>query len=481
MGKPQVFMIDSASGAIAKVHGELMIGGMASPSEYFQVGKDLTDAPGADAESTGSRKLREKYGITLDGVLCATRPFDFYLYAYATTLNTYHCRAVRTKAKDIAGGAWKITRQTGTATKREDIETFVEGLFKDRPFSDGMETVWTDFEALGNAYIEVVPDGKGRPAELAHIPSTEMWLRLDNLGYVQQKNGQYAHFRVYGMDQKKLEEKLKPNDPLLNPSVSSVQHFTQYFPWSLYYGIPSIMPAWNRMALAVLETEFNLQFFSNNAIPDYAVTLSGEWDDDAEDKIREYFRRYLKGQARKTLVIRTPDGATIKFDKLTGENAKEGSFRLLRQDCRDEVLHAHGVPPSKVGIHEVGRMGGHDGVEQNQEYKDSVVTPGRKKVTNFLDRVISDAFEETDYSFEFERYNTDDIQQDAQVDAIYLEHQVVTPNQVAAQRFPELPARPGGDEVLPYKTPASSADSAAAGAIGDAQGEIRAALRKARK
>ncbi|HZL56711.1 MAG TPA: phage portal protein [Bryobacteraceae bacterium] len=464
MKKAQVFVMDSRSGAVAKINGPMMLGGMVEPASYFEIGKARADAP---SDSIGSKRLTEKYGVTLDGVQCATRPFDFYLYAFATTLNTYHCRAVRAKAKDIAGGPWKITGDAGIA-KRQDIVEFFHGSFADRDFSDGIENVWMDFESIGNGYVEVIPDLKGRPAEFAHIPSTEMWIRLDNLGFVQQKNGLYSHFRGFGIDPSKFAD-LKPNDPLLRDGITSAKHFTNYFPWSLYYGIPSIMPAWNRMALSVLETEYNLNFFANNAVPDYAVTLAGEWDDDAEDKIRDYFQRHLKGKSHKTLVLRTPDGATIKFDKLTSDNAKEGSFRLLRVDCRDEVLHAHGVPPSKVGIHETGRLGGKDGFEQNQEYKDSIVTPGRKRVTTFLNKIIAAAFDTTDFRFEFEPYNTDDLNTDAAVDAIYLEHQVVVPNDVRTKRFPELSPLAGGDAPLPYKTTAAASSDD----LGGLQKQIR--------
>ncbi|HEX4135905.1 MAG TPA: phage portal protein [Bryobacteraceae bacterium] len=466
MSVARVFVLDSSTGAIAKVNGQLALAGLAGPSEYFEIGKALSDAPSA---STGSKRLKDKYGVTLGGVTCAARPFDFYLYAYATSLNTYHCRAVRAKAKDIAGGPWKITGAGGTA-KRAEIAEWVKHAFKDRSFSKGMENVWTDYEAIGNAYMEIVPDATGRPAEFAHIPSTEMWIRLDDMGFVQQKNGEYAHFRRYGIDPAKFDD-LKPTDPLRADGVSSVTHFTQYFPWSLYYGIPSIMPAWNSIVISVLLAEFNMNFFNNNAVPDYAVTLSGEWDDDADEKIRDYFKRHLKGKSHKTLVLRTPDGATIKFDKLTSDNAKEGSFRLLRTDCRDEILQAHGVPPSKAGIHETGKLGGKDGGEQNDEYKDSVVTPGRNEVTSHIDRLIVDAFDTApgDFHFEFEPYNTDDVLQDAQVDAIYLEHQVVTPGAVAAKRFPELPPIAGSEQVLPYKT----ATTATADDLGGLQKQIR--------
>ena len=472
----RVFLLDSGSGAVVKYHGAILSAGMSSSAEYFEIGKAITDP----LPSTGSRRLKEKYGVTLDGVLCATRPFDFYLYAYATTLNTYHCRAVRAKAKDIAGGPWKITGE-GTQAQRDEITAFFTGLFTDRSFSDGLMNVWTDFEALGNSFLEVVPDAKGNPAELAHIPSTEMWMRLDNLGYVQQKNGQYAHFRGFGIDPEKFEA-LPEKDPLaVGSDVSSVAHFTQYFPWSLYYGIPSIMPAWNRMALSVLETEYNLQFFGNNAVPDYAVILEGEWSDDAEQKIQEHFRKYLKGQAHKTLVFTTPEGGKITFEKLTSDNAKEGSFRLLRTDCRDEVLHAHGVPPSKVGIHEPGKLGGSTGFEQNQEYKNAIVTPGRAKLTALFARIIALRWPDSKLAFAFEPYDTDDLTQNADIDQTYLQNQVLTPNQVLARRFPELPQRLDGDTPLPDKGGATAEAGDQGTAIAGLQKRVRRQLQEAKR
>lgn len=463
----QVYLMDSASGFVSRVtgFGATLLTASAQTADYISVVKEMVDAP---ARSTGSKRLKEKYGITLDGVTCATRPFDFYIYAFATTLNTYHCRAIRAKAKDIAGAKWKITGGNSD-TKRKAIKAYVKGLFPGRGFKDGMETVWTDFEAIGNGFIEVIPDAKKRPAELAHIPSPEMWIRLDGLGFVQQKNGQYAHFRAYGLPDEKFAE-LKSGDPLLKDGITSVHHLSQYFPWSLYYGIPSIMPAWNRMALAVLETEYNLRFFENNAVPDYAITLSGEWADDSETKIRDYFNKHLKGKAHKTLVVQTPEGGTIKYEKLTGDNAKEGSFRLLRVDCRDEVLHAHGVPPSKAGIHETGRLGGKDGFEQNQEYKDSIVTPGRDKVVEFVDELIAAAFDEDDYHFEQEPYNTDDVQTNSAVDDIYLKDQVLTPNEVRGKRFPDYAPLEGGDAPLPWKT---GGDAGTEAALKTAQRVIR--------
>ena len=458
---------------------------MAASGEYYEIAKAVLDP--AEQDSVGSKAQREKYGVTLDGVMCATRPFDLYLYAYAVTLNTYHSRAVRAKAKDIAGAPWKITGDGSSAARQEVVE-FFEHLFDGRGFNEGLENIWTDYEALGNAYVEIIQDKRGEiPAQIDHVPSTEMWIRLDFLGFVQMKNGLFSHFRRWGVDPKKFSA-LQESDPLSDKNyeagkITWMWHFTQYFPWSLYYGIPSIMPAWNRMALTVLETEYNLAFFGNNAIPDYAVILEGDWEDDAETKIRDYFKRNLKGQAHKTLCMKTPEGAKITFEKLTGDNAKEGSFRLLRVDCRDEVLHAHGVPGQKIGISQPGRLGNGSN-EQNTEYKNSIVVPGRKKLGALLNRLLKAAFENTKLVFEFEPYDTDDVAQNATVDQAYLTTQVLTPAQVQTMRYPTLPFRPGSDQVLPYKagatTPPAGGDGGEGGGLGGLQQMVARAIEEAR-
>jgi PBSX family phage portal protein len=463
----KVFLLDSSTGTLVKVNSPLLLEAAPRQAEFQEVAKAV-----GDPKSTGSKRLREKYGTTLDGVLCATRPFDFYLYAYAATLNTYHARAIRAKVKDIVGRRWKIEGE-GQQPLRDRIEVFFRNAFGEQTFDEGMGNIWTDYESLGNGYLEVVPTrDRQEYAELAHLPAPEVWVRLDGLGFVQQKNGEYSHFRRWGVPDEEFTG-LREKDPLRAEDVTSVIHFSRYFPWSPYYGIPSIMPAWNSVALAVLQSEYNLAFFANNAIPDYAVILEGEWEDDAEKVIQEYFRTHLKGQAHKTMCLRTPNGGKVTFERLTSDNAKEASFRLLRIDCRDEILHAHGVPPQKVGIVETGKLGGNLSSEQIEEYKNSIVLPGRDKVATRLNRLIEQGFGTRDLKFGWEPYDTEDIRANAEVDRIYVGEQVLVPNEVRRMRFPDLQPLAGGDE--PKAIPGAAA---AEEALGQMQTDIRQALAK---
>jgi hypothetical protein len=161
------------------------------------------------------------------------------------------------------------------------------------------------------------------------------------------------------------------------------------------------------------------------------------------------------------------------FEPLTSSRANEGAFRLLRQDTRDEILQAHGVPPLKVGIVQTGKLGGNSASEEMQEYANSIVEPGREKVTARLNSVIELGFGTAECTFEFGPYSTEDEKRNAEVDSTYLDRNVLTPNEVRAKRFPDLPPLPGGDE------PIAGAAQPQEQALQEMQRAIRTGLSKA--
>jgi phage portal protein BeeE len=454
----QVYLFDSNSGQAWPSHSPMLAGAAEHAAEFAKV-------MDAVVQPNGSRKLKQKYGTVIDGVTCAVRPFDMLTYAFATVVNTYHHRAIRVKVKDIVGRPWMIEGESDGAKK---VATdFLNGVFEGRSFGSGLADVWTDYEGLGNGYLEIVPDLVGKPARFTHLPAPEMWIRMDGLGYVQQMNGEYSHFRKFGLAPEAFGE-LKTNDPLRAEKITSVKHFSRYFPISPFYGIPCIMPAWSALSLFTLVAEYNTQFFANSAVPDYAVVLKGTWGDDAAKVIREKFERHLKGQHHKTLTLETPEGGEVKFEKLTGDT-REGSHRLLRQDTRDELLHAHGVPPQKVGIVETGKLGGNLASEQEVTYRDSIVTPGQEHVEGGINPVL--AALDLDVKLKFERYAIDDRDKESQIDERYLRARVVTPNEVRAQRYPQFEPLDGGDEPL---TAAPAFADPAAAALDQIQQAIQA-------
>ncbi len=421
-----------------------------------------------------SQVLKDEYGTPIGGVDCARRPVNFALFAYAATVDTYHKVSLRTKVLDVIGRKWSINGE-GSQAKKDRITDFFRNAFGKRTFAQGMGCVWTDYEALGNGYLEVVPDKKGEPVELVHVPATEMWIRLDELGYVQQKNGKYAHFRDFAIDLKKYSD-LTLNDPLKDELTHPVIHWSQYSPWSSFYGLPPIMPAWNAITVRALIAEFNLNFFANNAIPDYAVIVEGEASEATVEVLKEYFRSHLKGKNHKTLIMDTPDGQKIRFEKLTSDNTKEGSFRLLRQDCRDEILHAHQMQPNKIGIHTAGSLGDGRGQSQERVYKETVVDPGREAITDRLNKIIQIGFGEPALSFEFEPYDIDDEEQSTRMYEAEYRSGVITANEWRQDVYPDREPLEGGDE--PMRQPSMSDLAGFEDAFGSLQNSIEKAVAK---
>jgi PBSX family phage portal protein len=460
----RAYAIDG-QGNVAKINSPMLMGARADIAHYQEIVKASNEGGRA------SKKLREQYGTVIGGVSCASRPFDFAIFAYAATCNTYHGAAIDAKSQDIVGRGWKIIGESDQ--QKTEVTKFFEGSFGNKSFEEGMACVLADKEALGNAYLEVVPGKDGKPRELTHIAAAEMWIRLDELGFVQQKNGHHSHFRAYGVDPKLIDQ-LPAGDPLRAEDCTEVFHFARYSPWSPFYGIPCILGAWSALTLAQLVAEYNLAFFNNNAIPEYVVLLEGDPEESTIETIQMYFREHLKGQHHKTLVLQSPTGAKVTFQKVTSDSAKEAAFRMLRTDCRDEIIHAHRIPPQKVGIFETGKLGGNLATEQAREYKDSQVAPGQRNVASRLNRLISERFE-FDVKFEFEPYDIDTRELESKLDDTYLRNKVLTPNEVRANRFPEAQPLDGGDVTL---GPPTMADFAGINdALETMQGEVRQAIK----
>ena len=111
-----------------------------------------------------------------------------------------------------------------------------------------MGRVWCDYEALGNGFLEVIPTVRGdEPAGLAHIPATQMW------GPARRARIRPAVGRLSIRTSASLVliRRRTPNCRIRinwrpGHNATSIIHFSQYNAWSPYYGIPSIMPAWQR-------------------------------------------------------------------------------------------------------------------------------------------------------------------------------------------------------------------------------------------
>jgi capsid portal protein len=214
-----------------------------------------------------------------------------------------------------------------------------------------------------------------------------------------------------------------------------------------YYGVPDILPAVGALYGDKSRTDYNIAFFSNYGIPTYAVTISGDFDDelvDPEDEnsltyletaIQQHFRN-IQQNPHSTLFLSVPSrpGAEgkvdIKFEPLSVET-KEASFRLFRSDNRDEVITAHGMDPYRIGVTVTGSLGGNTAIESKKNYKSAIIQPRQESWEQLINQyIIREGFGITTWEFKFQSIDTEDEQSDLSIMERLFQLGAVSPNQL---------------------------------------------------
>jgi len=248
-----------------------------------------------------------------------------------------------------------------------------------------------DLEVTGNAYWEIVRDGRGQISMLSHAPSIEMRLRpLDAESveaaeprrisavsfreikirkryrtFVQRVNGQEVRFFkelgdprlvsavtgiAYTNDAaaKKAEKNFLP--------ATEMMHFRIYSPLSVY-GVPR----WVGATPAVLGTraaeEVNLLYFDNKAVPPLAILVSGgTLARGAVQRIKNYIRDHIKGrdnfhsilvleaEGRAAIAGSTPPRVRIELKPLTDAQQQDALFMKYDERNTEKIGGMFRIP-----------------------------------------------------------------------------------------------------------------------------------------
>jgi PBSX family phage portal protein len=275
--------------------------------------------------------------------------------------------------------------------ERRRIRNFFKYCNPDESFTKIRRKTRRDLETTGNAYWEILRNGKGEIAGIEHLESytmrltpldkdlTDIKLRIkteDNTyeeiphrkrfrRFVQIRDGVMVYFKEFGdprpIDAKTgkvlTEEEAKKTDITL---ATEVIHFKIYSPRTPY-GIPR----WIGNILAVQGSrqaeEVNYEYFDNKAVPPLAVLVSGRLASDSVKRIEDYIQNNIKGRKgfHKILVIEAettpnplaPAGqkAGIEIKPLTEAQQKDALFVEYDEKNQEKVRSAFRLPPIYVG------------------------------------------------------------------------------------------------------------------------------------
>ena len=367
-------------------------------------------------------------------------------------INTYHYRCCKTKARDTAGLGWSIKPLGGKNSSTDSpVYKELDSFFSELPetCSQILDKLMLDYEAVGYAALEMVrenDDPEGKPVLLAHVPVHTLRVHADSKRFVQIRNGKKRWFKrvEYPYDVHKDTGVISPLKSLqAEDRASEIIWFVNYTPRSDYYGLPDIIPALGAIWGDIARRDYNIAFFDNYGVPAYAIFVSGNFDPgevdeegrtEMEKMIEEHFAELAKNP-HSTLILSIPtegreEEVKIEFKALSTE-VKEASFRLYRNDNRDEILSAHGMPPYRIGVNETGSLGGSTAVESTEIYKMSVIEPRQEMLEAAINRyIVWGAFKTDDWEFKLAEIDTTDEKLDLEIIASLFEKGAITPNQI---------------------------------------------------
>lgn len=286
--------------------------------------------------------------------------------------NAFHTQCIALKSEMAVGLEYEAPKQ---------VEDYLESLAVEQDsFLDLLGMVAWDWECLGNGYLEVARDGKGKIAELYHV------------------HGQTIYTSTEGNTLKEYIQWLDTSIPFSvfgdNDGRNELLHFKRYSPFSTWYGLPEWVACLEALRLDQEKKTFYAAFFKNFAVPSLAVVLEGaEFDEATEKKLQQGFAE-MKGNdnAFRTLLLSIPmQDATVKFERLMAD-FKDMPFDKLSQVTREEILAAHGVPPRLVGIVTAGALGGGDEARsQLNNFVATKIRPRCKYLERRVKRILRDA------------------------------------------------------------------------------------------
>jgi PBSX family phage portal protein len=393
-------------------------------------------------------------------------------------VNTWHSRCVHTKAQDVAGLGWDLTPTSGDeeegnqAEKEKILNLFETGIEGHPSIDDLFVAAWVDYEAVGYCTIEVAREGFKPDGEIVLLKQLAAHnIRVHSSGdkYAQIVGIKKRWFKRLGLDKDidyetgELDEAgSMPEDRRGNELI----FIKNYNPRSVYYGLPSVIPALGSVLGLQALRDYNLSFFETFGIPSYAIYITGDYDlgkkvdkngkdeDDPEYDITTGQYAIIKQIEAQLDIVRQHPHAPFIFAIPEGEGGsgkmevhfeplaieiKEASFKLYRKDNRDELLVAHGMPPYRIGIAETGSLGGNVAEDATDVYKDSVLTPSKNLFATIINKdILQSGLGVTSWEFWFEDLDTSDEKHDKEIADFLFARGAMTPNELIkyfGQRF----------------------------------------------
>ena len=246
----------------------------------------------------------------------------------------YSC--VRILSEAIAGLPLHLYMYTEDGNKVKAVEHPLYRLLHDEPNPEMSsfvfrETLMTHLLLWGNAYSQIIRNGKGEVIGLYPLMPNKMTVDRDTSGklyYSYQRSNEEA---IQSKDSKVI---LKPSDVLHIPGLG----------FDGLVGYSPIAMAKNAIGMAIACEEYGAKFFSNGASPGGVLEHPGTIKD--PQRIRDSWQSTFGGSGNANKIAVLEEG--MKFTPI-GIAPEQAQFLQTRKFQIDEIARIFRVPPHMVG------------------------------------------------------------------------------------------------------------------------------------
>lgn len=342
--------------------------------------------------------------------------------------------AVQEIKKWVLADGWEIMPvvENPDTEQKARVERFLESPNPDETFEDLLESSVIDLMVFGDAFWEIARvDGKPEMGALFSMDTVRMQIEADD-------NGNITQYVQVGVNGGAKEVTIEKKDVIHFKLAARGRNLFGRSPLNSLL-IPVETDLWAQI--------WNREFFKNFATPSHAFMVDEGVSDDQFEKIRAALTEF-KGaaNAHHNLVLH----GGVKFEKLSTD-PKEMSFIELRKFNREEILGAYGVPPSMVGVVEVGNLGGNSSESQMEKFFEGTIAPIQRKLMAQINRrIIKRELLVTDYVLKFREDDPPVDLDRARAEEIYVRSGIKTKNE--SRKRLGLPPLRGADD-LTIETP----------------------------
>ena len=292
------------------------------------------------------------------------------------------------------------------------------------------ETLMTHLLLWGNAYAQIIRNGKGEVIGLYPLMPNRMTVDRDAFGricYCYQMQDSDAHTGKTG------NVTLKPSDVLHIPGLG----------FDGLVGYSPIAMAKNAIGLSIATEEYGARFFANGATPGGILEFPGTVKN--PESIRESWNKGFSGNnAHKVAILE--EGMKYTPISISPEQAQ---FLETRKFQIDEIARIFRVPPHMVGDLEKSSFSNIE--QQSLEFVKYTLEPWIIRWEQSLNRALLSETEKSDY---FVKFNVDgllrgDYQSRMNGYAIGIQNGFMSPNDVRTLECLDLiPDELGGNKYM---------------------------------